>query len=293
MVAQIELSKDSLNAFIKNAQEKLNIDHASWHKYVSETKFTIPLSMSIDEGSEEYFNYQLDLWKLISGRPSYSEEDCEKNDHIVPIPSIRATYPFTSNNSTEIGNYFFGVSNIVRKIGLPVNSKVVEFGIGYGHVTRLLANMGYEVHAIDIEERFLDILPAFHMPGSNSITTEKSSFTGAVFQDRSVDAFVFFECFHHCIGHARLIQTMARALRPGGRILFAAEAFYDDWFDFAWGVRLDGHAVWAIRNFGWMELGFRKSYITSLLESQNFELEWSSISDVGSYGEMLVATLRG
>jgi hypothetical protein len=84
---------------------------------------------------------------------------------------------------------------------------------------------------------------------------------------------------------------MRKALRPGGAIVFAAEAFYDDWFDYPWGLRTDGHSVWAIRSFGWMELGFRKSYVQESLTRLGFVLEWSSLPDAGPYGELLIARL--
>ena len=133
--------------------------------------------------------------------------------------------------------------------------------------------MGFDVKAIDIEQRYLDMLQQMALPGSSKIETELVSFNNSEYEAESVDAFVFFECFHHCLSHATLIERLSRTLRPGGRIIFAAEPFYDVWFYFPWGIRLDGHAVWAVRNYGWMELGFRKSYICDL--SRKITLGWT------------------
>ena len=32
-----------------------------------------------------------------------------------------------------------------------------------------------------------------------------------------------------------------------------------------WGVRTDGEALWAMRQFGWLELGYRESYFLRML----------------------------
>lgn len=81
------------------------------------------------------------------------------------------------------------------------------------------------------------------------------------------------------------------ALKPGGRIVFCGESFYGDWFDFPWGLRLDGHSIWAIRNFGWMELGFREQYIVGLLEKVGFSVTKSE-NAIGPIGTIFVAEKR-
>ena len=289
-MTEIILSKASMDAFLETAQRQLDLGHTHWHDYVGSIKFTAPFVDPAAPLSPNYSRAQLDIWKTVSGRADYDETTCEMNDNIAALTAITATYPFASRDHVEVGNYFFGVANIARNLGLPDGSKIVEFGVGFGHVTRLLSNMGYRVKAVDIEQRYLDLLQRFALPGAVTIETQLASFNNAEFEPGSIDGFVFFECFHHCLSHVALVERMSRALRPGGKIIFAAEPFYDDWFDFPWGVRLDGHAVWAIRCYGWMELGFRKSYIRDLLEKNQFGLIWSSIPEVGAYGEMLVAT---
>lgn len=73
-------------------------------------------------------------------------------------------------------------------------------------------------------------------------------------------AAVFFECFHHCDDHRRLLRALHRAVQPGGCVVFAAEPIAPD-YPVPWGVRMDGEALWAIHNFGWLELGFRDDYL--------------------------------
>ncbi len=81
-------------------------------------------------------------------------------------------------------------------------------------------------------------------------------------------------------------------LKPGGENVCCDAAFYEGYFDNSWGVRLDGHSVWAIHNFGWMDLGFRKKYMESLFNIHGFSCHWSTVDGIGAYGEFLVATLN-
>ena len=291
MTTHIQLSAETINHFVAEATERLKENHKSWADYVTHVKFVVDVPSDIEPNSEQFLKYQLDLWRTISARSIYDPIACETNDYIASDISIQTTYPFSSQHPQEIGSYFLGVANIVQKLPVPVGSRIVEFGVGYGHLTRMLANIGYTVEAVDIESRFLELLPKLALPGAQPIYRRHMAFADADYEAASVDAFIFYECFHHCLDFASLVRKMRQALKPGGCIIFAAEAFYDDWFDFPWGVRLDGHSVWAIRNFGWMELGFRKSYIGNFLTEEGLTLDWSSLTEAGAYGELLIARL--
>jgi SAM-dependent methyltransferase len=232
----------------------------------------------------------LRLWSLISGKEKYNPHANEKNDNLKYVIGISDTYPFVSRNPAEIANYFIAAASILKKLNLAPPARIVEYGVGWAHTTRFLANCGFSVTAVDIEQNYLGLIPTFSQPGAASVSTVCSSFEEAEFEERSFDAAVFFECFHHCLRHRLLISKLRNTLKPGGKIIFCGEPFYEDWFDYPWGVRLDGHSVWAISNFGWMELGFKKNYIEELLRSNGFTAEWSIVEDIGAYGSFLVAT---
>jgi SAM-dependent methyltransferase len=144
---------------------------------------------------------------------------------------------------------------------------------------------------MDIEEKFLELLRQRAERESLTIETIQGEFLNLPAGGDVYDAALFFECFHHCIRFRELLDRLRAALKPGGKIVFCGESFYGEWFDFPWGVRLDGHSVWAIRNFGWMELGFRESYITAVLEKAGFDVQKTE-SSVGPIGVIFVATAR-
>jgi SAM-dependent methyltransferase len=285
-------TKDAIREFVEKANALQSESHSKWHSYVCSHKFICDLQAPADENSYEYRDFQLNLWKLISGRDTYSPYINEKNDNLKHVASIRDAYPFVSKSPVEIGNYFIAVASILKKIALPPPARILEYGVGWGHTSRFLSNCGFDVTSLDIEQSFLDLIPKFSQAGANDINLVCSSFVDAKFKEKIFDAVIFFECFHHCVEHNTLVSQLRKILKPGGKIIFCAESFYDDWFDYPWGVRLDGHSVWAIRNFGWMELGFKKEYIDRLLCLNGFSAEWTTVEDIGAYGVFCVATLK-
>jgi SAM-dependent methyltransferase len=92
---------------------------------------------------------------------------------------------------------------------------------------------------------------------------------------QTFDAVLFYESFHHCWDHILMLRKLHDVLRPGGRVFFAAEPITDA-FPMPWGLRLDGESVWAIRQNGWLELGYTEEYFTATLRREG----WSSVKHV-------------
>ncbi len=294
MTEIVSLTPANMDAFISEARSLLEQNHQKWDQFVGQHKFAVPsVAVPDDTTSEAYKEFQINLWKIVSGRSEYNAAVCEANTNLSYVKGITDTYPFVTRDNSTIQNYFAAVNAIFGKLELPAPADIIEFGVGWGHTTRFLSNCGYNVTAVDIEKSFLDLIPRFSLPGSTEVELVHSDFVSDSFESGRYDLAIFYECFHHCLNHRALVDQLQRILRPGGKVIFCAEPFYDDWFDFPWGLRLDGHSVWAIRNFGWMELGFRKSYMIDLLTNAGFSPEWSSVPGIGAYGEFLVAELLG
>jgi SAM-dependent methyltransferase len=106
------------------------------------------------------------------------------------------------------------------------------------------------------------------------------------------DAAVFFECFHHCADHNRLLKALRSAVKPGGKLYFAAEPILAD-FPVPWGLRADGESLWATRSNGWMELGFSESYFQEALRRAGWnaskhvypDLAWAAVREARRIGE--------
>lgn len=103
-----------------------------------------------------------------------------------------------------------------------------------------------------------------------------------------MDAILFFECFHHCSDHLRLIDAPYKAIKEDGKVYFAAEPITKD-FPISWELRLDGESLWVIRKNGWLELGFTEQYFVQTLKKFGWPVE-KHTTDSSSWGTVFEAT---
>jgi ubiquinone/menaquinone biosynthesis C-methylase UbiE len=142
-----------------------------------------------------------------------------------------------------------------------------------------MTQMGMTVTAVDIEARFCELIRRRAGLANVGIDVVHADFMWAEQTDKTFDVVLFFECFHHCADHLRLLKALRRVLKPGGRIIFAAEPVYAE-FPQPWGLRLDGQSLWSIRKFGWMELGFSERYFQQALAKAGWRAERTVSGDV-------------
>lgn len=221
-----------------------------------------PASLPADPFSPEYREFQLGLYRDVAGR-AYSTANEE-----TPFDVERAVlrpFPFSTGSGQTAGEHFMAAGFLLRAMALPPNARVLEFGPGWGNTTVMLAKLGHRVTAVDIEPRFCELIRRRAEREGVEVEVVNADFlwaeeaAGARF-----DAALFFECFHHCADHLRLLRALRGALAPGGRVFFGAEPITPG-FPMPWGLRLDGNSLWAIRKNGWMELGFRDDYFQEAL----------------------------
>jgi ubiquinone/menaquinone biosynthesis C-methylase UbiE len=90
---------------------------------------------------------------------------------------------------------------------------VLELGAGTGKLTRVLTELGHEVHATDPDAAMLQILEK-EVPGAR---TARASAEDIPLGDASVDAVIAAQAFHW-FDLGRALPEVARVLRPGGRL---------------------------------------------------------------------------
>ena len=279
-----------IDNFVREGTQIGEVDYGAMINFFNDHRFEPSEKRPIDPDSAEYLSWQKNLWRLLSGRDEYQPQVDERDPNLTLEGSGADPFPFCTGDANTIGDYLGAIGLIVKALNLRRGARVVEFGVGWGHTTMALAQAGYDVTAVDIEPTFLEILDQRTKRNGCRINTRVAEFLDIEFDDASLDAVVFFECFHHCLGFRELVGRLSRALKPGGRIVFAGEPIYD-WYDCPWGVRLDGHSVWSIRKFGWMELGFNDSYFENLLAGFGFELRRDVVEVFGSNGRVFTASL--
>jgi ubiquinone/menaquinone biosynthesis C-methylase UbiE len=90
---------------------------------------------------------------------------------------------------------------------------VLELGAGTGKLTRVLLDLGHDVHATDPDPAMLAVLEA-RLP---HVRTAVASAEDVPLPDASVDVVIAAQAFHW-FDVERALPELARVLRPGGRI---------------------------------------------------------------------------
>jgi SAM-dependent methyltransferase len=222
------------------------------------------------------------LYERLAGR-HYSMGNEET---IFDVESV-VVRPFPYAASCQVAGAHLGaIAFLLRNIHLPPGAKVLDVGPGWGNTTLALAQLGFQVTALDIEARFCELI----RERTHRVGVQVEVVNDDFFWIESVigrfDAIVFFESFHHCADHQRLLRALGPALAPGGHIYFGAEPITPD-FPVPWGIRTDGESLWAIRRHGWLELGFQPGYLRRALRQASLfaqthisvDLPWINVWD--------------
>jgi len=228
------------------------------------------LNVPDDPYGEEYKQRQFSLYERLYGKPYSTSHEQSSFD---VSTAARNPFPYIHGSWSTVGNQLIAVGFLIKAMALPKGSRILEFGPGWGNTTLALAKMGYDVTAFDIEPNFVALIKErAQMEDIRNLRVSVGDFWTIETISESYDAVLFFECFHHCSDHLRLIEALDRALRPGGIVCFAAEPIIPE-FPIPWGLRMDGQSLWAIRKNGWLELGFNLTYFEETMRKKGWWLE--------------------
>ena len=227
-----------------------------------------PQVVGIDPFSDDYLAAQMDLYRGISGKSYHVSNEKTKFD---TDEIARRPFPYNTNSAEVVGNQLLSIGALLRQIKAPAGARILEFGPGWGNTTLAMAMVGFNVTAVDIEPDFCDLIRKRARHNHVDIQVVNSDFMWAERVTEPYDAVVFFECFHHCADHMRLLRALQSAVKPEGKIYFGAEPVTDA-FPVPWGLRLDGESLWAIRKQGWLELGFTEQYFKDALLATGWDV---------------------
>jgi SAM-dependent methyltransferase len=248
-------------------------------------RMELDLDLPDDPFSDEYRQSVFNLYEWLHGAPytPRNEFTLFELERYTDVP-----FPYATQSGSTVGNYLIGMGHIIRTLNLAPQSRVLEFGPGFGNVTIALAQMGHHVTAIDIGQNFVDLINARAASVHTPVDAVVGDFSMVHELDGTYDAVLFFECFHHCADHLGLLGGLDRVVAPGGRVFFAGEPIARSRPE-PWGLRMDGESLWAIRTKGWLELGFRRSYFLSALDRYGWRAELVSCPGT-TLGEIFVAS---
>jgi len=212
--------------------------------------------MPSDPFSQEYRAFQISLYERIAGK-KYSLENERTKFDLAAL--ISRPFPYNTRSCTTTGYHLTAIGFMLRALDLPPGARIIEFGAGWGNTTLSLALLGMRVTSVDIEPNFCEVIRSRAAQHAVDIEVIQGDFFHAETVTEPYDAALFFECFHHCDDHMRLLRALHTAVKPDGKVVIASEPILSN-YPVPWGLRVDGEALWAIRNFGWLELGYDESY---------------------------------
>lgn len=252
-------------------------DDAHMRRLFQSYRADYDLDVPGDPDSLAYRQHQLALYARLHGQPYAVTNERSPMD---VAAMARSPYPYVHGQADLVGDQLMAIGFLIKSMNLRPGARVLEFGPGWGNTTLALAKMGCPVLAIDIEQNFVDLIQErARMERLDEIEVRRGDFLDIeALPADAFDAVLFFECFHHCADHQRLVAALDRVLRPGGVVCFAAEPIVDD-FPLPWGLRMDGEALWAIRRNGWLELGFNSAYFEGLMVRHGWRMERRQGSD--------------
>lgn len=112
------------------------------------------------------------------------------------------------------------LDRLLGALALPPPARLLEVGAGRGRFSRLLAERGYDVTAVDLSPELLAALSADDPAGTiRTVAGDAAAVHRLV--PGPFDAAVGFFFLHHLDRLEPLFASLAQVVRPGGRVAFA------------------------------------------------------------------------
>ena len=105
---------------------------------------------------------------------------------------------------------------VVMALSLKSTDAIADIGAGTGYFARRFANHAGKVYAVDIDPKLLAIAEK-NAPAN--LKTVLAAPDDPRLQERSVDIIFFCDVLHHIENRAAYYPKLAKALKPGGRIV--------------------------------------------------------------------------
>ena len=262
-----------LEKYLDETEKVFNESHANGMGRLNSLRLILPTPKGLTNPySDAYRSYQMDLYKRISRNDEYHCRAAESS-RITVEEALSDPYPYSTKDLVEIGKYFLAMGYMFSQIPWKAGSRIVEFGPGWGHTSLALARSGYQVTVVEIDPTMCERIRRLASQESLDIKVIEADMLSAAAEMAEAgfefDGALFFESFHHCADHWKLIGNLRKILGKNGSIIFGAEPI--TYYPIPWGLRLDGQSLWAIRRYGWLELGFDKFYFKNMLKQHGFK----------------------
>jgi len=136
---------------------------------------------------------------------------------------------------TKCGNYFIDrkLQTSLRMARLGEKAHILEIGCQYGYFTFRLADLGFNITAVDLSERTLEMAKkrAQHHGLTNINFIKADAEDLHVIRDNTFDAVFSFSCLRYLPDPSKALTEIYRVLRPSGKIIADFPNKYSPWFN--------------------------------------------------------------
>jgi SAM-dependent methyltransferase len=275
---------DELDTQLEEAAQLFAVSEDAARNFLRGFQMAPPSDRPEDPFSDAYREWVWSLYHKVSGRPDYSianEASPFDLEESVAVP-----YPYSTGSTTVVGEELVARGFIISTLGLSPPARVVEFGSGWGNLTVDLATMGFEVTAVEVEERFCALTERHNRRPDHLVVVRGGMLDFTI--EAPFDAAIFYESFHHCSDHVEMLRRLSTIVRPGGKVLWAGEPVAP--MSYPWGLRLDGYSLWSTRTHGWLELGFDETYFAEVLARNGWRATRTRLAAGSPLADVIVAT---
>ncbi|MBI3681153.1 MAG: class I SAM-dependent methyltransferase, partial [Acidobacteria bacterium] len=105
---------------------------------------------------------------------------------------------------------------VITALNLRSDEVIADIGAGSGYFTRRFAHHAKLVYAVDIDTRLLERISKLNVP---NIKTVLAAPDDRKLPEASVDAIFICDVLHHIDSRAAYHARLAKALKPGGRVV--------------------------------------------------------------------------
>ncbi|MEM7072009.1 MAG: class I SAM-dependent methyltransferase [Pseudomonadota bacterium] len=218
----------------------------------------------LDPFSDEYHALQMDIYQSVSGRVYCS--DLDEQDKIVSD----ATNPHRAKNSRFLTMNSKPIINALALADLDPGAYALDMGAGRGFSSEVLAHNGVNVHALDLNPKFISYIKKTARQKGYAIEGILDNFDRMML-DQTYDMILFDDSMHFSSRLDALIPKLVPMLNPGGSILFIGEPIHSTWWKH-WGVSMDATSVYSMRKFGKFNACWSKSYLKQLFDRAGLKL---------------------
>lgn len=163
------------------------------------------------------------LWLLLTGLPALATEQNVRpgiNDHYLADPDYRQWVRIFESPGREV---FDRREQIIEALAIAPGMDIADIGAGTGLFTRAFSSLvGDEgtVYAVDIAPNFIEgIMQQKQAAGVTNVTGIVNDPRSTGLEADSIDMAFVCDTYHHFEYPFAMLQSMHRALRPGGSLV--------------------------------------------------------------------------